>query len=131
MDLALNNALILENRKVVERSIGISGGKISKISRHHIRAAREIDCFGKLVLPGLIDVHVHFREPGMTWKEDWGSGSRAAIAGGITTVFDMPNTKPQTTTFRTLKQKIKLAKKKSYCNFGIHFGALQASFAQL
>ena len=131
MDLALNNALILENRKVVERSIGISGGKISKISRHHIRAAKEIDCFGKLVLPGLIDVHVHFREPGMTWKEDWGSGSRAAIAGGITTVFDMPNTKPQTTTFRALKQKIKLAKKKSYCNFGIHFGATGGNVGEI
>jgi dihydroorotase len=123
MDLALNNALILENRKVVERSIGISGGKIREVSLHHIKAKKEIDCFGKLLLPGLIDVHVHFREPGFTYKEDWASGSRAALAGGITTVFDMPNTRPQTTTVKALAQKIKLARKKSYCNFGMHFGA--------
>ena len=131
MDIALNNALILENRKVVERSIGISNGKIRKISTHRIKAAREIDCFGKLLLSGLIDVHVHFREPGFIHKEGWNSGSRAAVAGGITSVFDMPNTRPQTTTLKALSQKIKLAKKKSYCNFGIHFGATGENIAEI
>src|SRR3989344_7922311 len=131
MDLALNNALILQNRKVVERSIGISGGKISRVSRHPIKAARSIDCFGKFLLPGLIDVHVHFRDPGLTNKEDWASGSRAAVAGGVTTVFDMPNTKPQTTTAKTLEQKIRLAKKKSYCNCGIHFGATADNIGEI
>ena len=123
MDLSLNDALIVEGSKIVQRSIGIRKGRIEKIGLHRIRASKEIDCFGKIVMPGLIDMHVHFREPGLTHKEDWGSGSRAALAGGITTVFDMPNTNPQTTTMGRLREKIGIASRKSFCNFGIHFGA--------
>jgi len=78
-----------------------------------------VDCSreGLYLLPGLIDAHVHFREPGLTQKGDFASESRAALAGGITTIFDMPNTKPPTTTVEAFKEKLALAKKKCLCDF--------------
>lgn len=74
------------------------------------------------VLPGLIDAHVHFREPGLTQKGDFESESRAALAGGVTTVFDMPNTVPPTSTYEAFKEKVKLAEEKCMCNFKLFVG---------
>ena len=82
-----------------------------------------IDVSGCFVLPGVIDDHVHFREPGLTEKADMESESRAAAAGGVTTFFDMPNTVPQTTTLETLEEKFRLADKKSHVNYSFFFGA--------
>ncbi|MBA4336319.1 dihydroorotase [bacterium] len=84
--------------------------------------AEEIDCTGKYIMPGVIDAHVHFRSPGHEEKEDWESGSRAALMGGVTTVFDMPNTSPQTITLEALEEKRALAGAKSHVNFGLFFG---------
>ena len=81
-----------------------------------------IDCSGLLLLPGIIDVHVHFRQPGMEYKADMESESRAALAGGVTTVLEMPNTNPATTTIEHLREKLSLAKEKMYCNYGFYFG---------
>ena len=82
-----------------------------------------IDASGCFILPGLIDDHVHFREPGLTAKADIDSESRAAAAGGVTTYFDMPNTMPQTTTLETLEEKFALAAEKSHVNYSFFFGA--------
>jgi dihydroorotase len=82
--------------------------------------AREVlDATGRHVLPGVIDGHVHFREPGLEHKEDWRSGSRAAVMGGVTTVLDMPNTLPTTSTADRVLQKRRLAEQNAYCDFGL------------
>ena len=81
-----------------------------------------VDVEKKLIMPGVIDVHTHMREPGVTYKEDFETGSRACAKGGITTFYDMPNTVPATTTLENLLNKKELAGKKSIINFGIHFG---------
>lgn len=120
--------MLLKNCKIGEelKDILIEEGKIKEIG--HI-SGEGIDLGGKIVLPGLIDPHVHFREPGMTHKEDWKTGSLAAARGGYTTVFDMPNTNPSTTTMDALNEKIELAKK-SIVNAKFHFGATKENFSE-
>lgn len=81
-----------------------------------------IDCKGKIILPGLIDVHVHLREPGQKYKEDWTTGTKAAVAGGVTTVCDMPNNQPPILTVEDLEAKRKLVAKRAYCNYGLYIG---------
>src|SRR3989338_3813198 len=98
MSLLIKNSRILQKGKLFQKNILIKNGKISKISNKELKADKIIDATSNLVVPGLIDVHVHFREPGLTHKEDFLSGSMAAAKGGITTVLDMPNTIPPTTT---------------------------------
>ena len=87
-----------------------------------MQAKEVIDAKGKIVIPGIIDPHVHIREPGLTHKEDFQSGSRAAAKGGITTFLDMPNTMPPTTNAERLEEKRRLARK-SVVNYGFHFGS--------
>ena len=119
-DLVLKNSkLIDENNEVY---IGINDGKIAKISKSLIKGEKEIDLNGNLVLPGLIDPHVHFRDPGLTYKEDFKTGSMAAANGGFTFVMDMPNTVPKTNTYKAFKDKLKIANDKSVINFGLHAG---------
>ena len=120
------NDLVLENCKLIgkkgEYTIGIDNGKISKISKLPQDSDNTIDIKGQIVLPGLIDPHVHFRDPGLTYKEDMKSGSMAAANGGFTTVIDMPNTKPKTNTLKAYKDKEKIIKNKSIINTLIHAG---------
>ncbi|MCQ2737542.1 MAG: dihydroorotase family protein [archaeon] len=119
-DLVLKNSkLIDENNEVY---IGINDGKIAKISKSLFKGEKEIDLNGNLVLPGLIDPHVHFRDPGLTYKEDFKTGSMAAANGGFTFVMDMPNTVPKTNTYKAFKDKLKIANDKSVINFGLHAG---------
>lgn len=101
--------------------IGVTDGKISDIKKI-LKGDEHLDFGNKLVLPAGIDVHVHFRDPGLTHKEDFTSGSLAAAFGGISCVFDMPNTIPPTTTTQSLSNKIVSAGKKSYVDFGIYTG---------
>ncbi len=82
-----------------------------------------VDGKGRWLWPGVIDGHVHFREPGSGYKEDWGTGSAAAVAGGVTSVLEMPNTSPPTTTLERLEEKRSLAAEQSLCNYGLFFGA--------
>lgn len=103
------------------REVIRGGGKSASLQEESDTAIIDAtDCY---VLPGIIDDHVHFREPGMTGKADIDTESRAAAAGGVTTYFDMPNTVPQTTTLETLEEKFQLAAKKSHVNYSFFFGA--------
>ncbi|MBI2658372.1 amidohydrolase family protein [Candidatus Woesearchaeota archaeon] len=122
MSILIKNCRILVKDKLYVKNILIKNGKIAKITNKELKADKIIDAKNNLVLPGLIDVHVHFREPGLTHKEDFLTGSMAAAKGGITTILDMPNTIPPTTTIVALEEKRKLAAK-SIVNYGFNFGA--------
>ncbi len=102
--------------------IGIKNNKISKIGTINDESSNKVlDAKNLTVLPGCIDTQVHFREPGSTDAEDLNSGSRAAIAGGITSVFEMPNTNPPTSSKKEFSNKLKLAKNRMYCNYASYF----------
>ena len=94
MSIILRNATIINHNSTTEGNILIEGSKIKAITHEDLKANKEIDCKGLLVVPGLIDMHVHFRDPGLEYKEDINSGSWAAVAGGVTTCLPMANTKP-------------------------------------
>ena len=119
-DLVLKNLRLLDYSDCM--SLAIEDGKIAKISKSSIEGDKEIDLEGQIVLPGLIDPHVHFRDPGLTYKEDFKTGSMAAAHGGFTFVMDMPNTVPKTNTYEAFKEKQKIAESKSIVNFGLHAG---------
>jgi dihydroorotase len=121
--LAIRNALIFTPQGRVEGDCLVEDGRIVEVGQVDRAADSEIDAEGRWLWPGAIDGHVHFREPGPTYKEDWHTGSSAAVAGGVTTVFEMPNTSPTTTTVERLGDKRALASEKSVCNFGLFFGA--------
>lgn len=97
--------------------------RLNEILRVQYPDAALEDLKGRLIMAGCIDPHVHFREPGMTAKADMASESRAALLGGVTSFIDMPNTNPATTSAERLKEKLALAKGRSYCNYGFHIGA--------
>ena len=104
--------------------IGIKGQAIVQInSKITETASKEIDCTNQLVLPGVIDSQVHFREPGLEHKEDLESGTRGAVAGGVTSIFEMPNTKPLTITADTIQDKINRAEGRAWCDFAFFAGA--------
>ncbi|MDF2983268.1 MAG: dihydroorotase, partial [Devosia sp.] len=90
-----------------------------------------VDCTGLHVLPGVIDTQVHFREPGLTHKEDLESGSLSAVMGGVTGVFEMPNTNPLTTTRETFEEKIRLGTRRMHCDFAFYIGGTHDNVAQL
>lgn len=106
----------------MECSIGIDEGKIVSITKTPPKSSEVIDIKGNPILSGLIDSHVHFRDPGLTYKEDFQTGSEAAAAGGFTTVMDMPNTKPPTNTKKAFLEKLDIASKKSIVDFALHAG---------
>lgn len=116
MNITLKNC-ILDSE---ETDVHITDGVISKIGKG--TEGETIDCSGLVLLPGLIDGHVHFREPGAEHKEDWLTGSRSAVKGGVTTVLDMPNNNPPIIDEASLNLKRELAKK-SVVNYGFHVGA--------
>ena len=120
MDLVLKNCRLVD--EVGEHFIKVDDGKITGISKTPREAAETIDIGGNYVLPGFIDPHIHFRDPGLTQKEDFKTGSMAAANGGFATVIDMPNTLPKTNTYRALEEKIKIAKSKSVVNFELQVG---------
>lgn len=112
--------------------VGVTGGRIAAIgARGTIDAGETIDCTGLDVLPGVIDTQVHFREPGLEHKEDLASGSRAAVLGGITGVFEMPNTKPNTDTADALHDKLARARGRMWCDHAFYIGATAANAEQL
>jgi len=120
LDLCLSNCKLIPGN--FKCSIGIENGKIISIKKLPSPADQNIDLGGKLVLPGLIDAHVHLRDPGLTYKENFRTGTAAAAAGGFTTVLDMPNTNHPTNTPQTFQEKLKIAGKKSLVDFGLHAG---------
>lgn len=105
-----------------ELEIGIRDGRIKRVGKDIENAEEKIDLEGKLILPGIIDGHVHFRDPGEPEKEDFASGSRAAAAGGVTTVVDMPNNTPPIKSEELFERKKELARRKSLVNFALYAG---------
>lgn len=123
-DLILKNGTVVTGDRSESTDIGIRHGRIACIGPIDSDAGAEtIDIRNLHVLPGVIDTQVHFRDPGLTHKEDLESGSRAAVMGGVTTFFDEPNVIPTTTTRDALSQKLELAKEKSWANYAFWIGA--------
>lgn len=120
MDLVIKNCKMVD--KIGEYSIKVENGKITEISKTPLKADETIDINGNYIMPGFIDPHIHFRDPGLTQKEDFKTGSLSAANGGFTTVIDMPNTLPKTNTYDALKEKIEIAEKKSVVNFELQAG---------
>ena len=122
----MNGRAFIDNQ-LKEVEIGCDE-KIRAIGTHLM--GEKIDCSGKLILPALIDVHVHFRDFKQTDKEDWQSGSRAAVKGGVATVMDMPNTEPPTVTLEMIRKKRALAEK-SLVNFGLYGGIVKENVEKI
>jgi len=132
LDLIIKNGSCFIDGKLQKKDIGIVGGKISIIKESIDEESKDIhDCKNLLVLPGCIDTQVHFREPGSTNAEDLNSGSKAAIMGGITGVFEMPNTNPPTSNKKEFQNKLNLAKNRMYCNYAFYFGATASNLSEL
>ena len=122
----IKNATVINEGRTFTGSVLIEEDKIVAVYEGTIPVsandAAVVDATGKYLLPGAIDDQVHFREPGLTHKGDIASESRAAVAGGVTTFMDMPNTKPQTTTFADLEWKLQRGAETSVANYSFFFG---------
>lgn len=132
LDLIIKNGLCFIDGKLQKKDIGIIKGKISLIDdliKETSKGFLEADKL--IVLPGCIDTQVHFREPGSTDTEDLNSGSKAAIVGGITSVFEMPNTNPPTANAEEFRKKLDLAKNRMFCNYAFYFGATPSNQSEL
>ena len=127
MNYYIKNATLVNEGQTFKASVFVSDGKIAKVVREgdsfDFGSATIIDGTDKYLIPGIIDEHVHFREPGLTHKADIYTESRAAVAGGVTSFMDMPTTNPQTTTQELLRQKFDLAAEKSLANYSFYLGA--------
>ena len=145
----IHNATIINEGDSFRGSLLIKGDRIKRIYRAKVRgdttqnegedvpeqlkksSARLINAEGLYLIPGIIDSHVHFREPGLTAKGDIFSESRAAVAGGVTSYMEMPNTDPQTVTIERLEQKMEMASLRSAANFSFYLGATNSNIVQL
>ncbi|MCB9762163.1 MAG: dihydroorotase [Alphaproteobacteria bacterium] len=131
-DLLVRGGRCVTPGGVVDADVGIRGGRIAAIGAlGAASAAEEIDASGLHVLPGLIDTQVHFREPGLEYKEDLGTGTAGAALGGITAVFEMPNTKPSTLTHDDLADKVARGRAKGWTDFAFFIGASAENVDQL
>lgn len=135
--LLINKATIINEGESFTGSVMIEGERISKVFRKEVpervlnASKRVIDARGLYLIPGVIDDQVHFREPGLTHKGDIYSESRAAVAGGVTSYMEMPNTNPQTVTNDALMRKLEMAYEKSAANFSFYLGATNDNIAEL
>ncbi len=130
--ILLKNARIINEQEILERDVLINGSYIEQLGPAISDAnARVIDIEGSYLLPGIIDDQVHFREPGLTHKGNIATESRAALAGGITSYMEQPNTKPQTTTIEALEDKFQRAKDTSYANYSFLFGGTNTNLEEL
>lgn len=134
VDLVVRNGTVVTSTATFAADLAIANGVFVEIAapgQLQAAADEEYDATGKHVLPGVIDGHVHFREPGLEYKEDFGTGTRAAVMGGVTTVIDMPNTLPTTSTPEYVEQKKRLAEEKAYCDVGLLGLVVQENVDQL
>ena len=131
LDLIIKNGQCYISGKLVDKDIAIKDRKILKIGEISEETKEVYDAKNQIVLPGCIDTQTHFREPGSTDTEDLNSGSRAAVAGGITSVFEMPNTNPPTSNLKEFQRKLDIAKNRMYCNYAFYFGATADNVSQL
>src|SRR3989337_776822 len=131
-DLVVKGATVVNHDGTGERDIGIRGGGVAAIGNlAQVRAAEAIDAKGLTVLPGVIDTQVHFREPGLEHKEDLASGSRSAVLGGVTAVFEMPNTRLPTTSAEALAEKMRAATGRMHCDYAFYVGATRDNVDEL
>jgi dihydroorotase len=130
VDLRLKGGRVHLPGGPAELDVGVSGGRIVAIGDVG-DAGETIDCTGLDVLPGVIDSQVHFREPGLEAKEDLESGSRAAVLGGVTAVFEMPNTKPNTDSAEAVADKLARARDRMWCDHAFYVGATSANAPEL
>ncbi len=131
-DLILKGGTVVNHDGEGVRDIGIRDGRIAAIGQLGIaKAERTLDARHLHILPGVVDSQVHFREPGLEHKEDLETGSRAAVMGGVTAVFEMPNTKPLTTTAETLADKVARAKNRMFCDFAFYVGGTRENIADI
>lgn len=131
-DLVLAGGTVVNHDGIGARDVGVIGGRIAEIGDLTGASSGErIDCHGLHLLPGVIDSQVHFREPGLTHKEDLETGSRAAVLGGVTTVFEMPNTNPLTTSAEALADKVKRATHRMHCDFAFWVGGTHENAADI
>jgi len=131
-DLIVRGGRIVTGAGVTECDVGIRSGQISEIGAlSQDESTETIDAKGLHVLPGLLDTQVHFREPGMEHKEDIESGTRAAIYGGVTGIFEMPNTNPTTTTKEALEDKLNRASGRAWCDYSFFVGASTENIDEL
>lgn len=132
--ILIKNAQIVNEGTIIDGDVLIDGEFIADIDTSISSKSADtkiIDAEGKLLLPGIIDDQVHFREPGLTHKATIATESKAAIAGGITSFIEMPNTKPQATTQKLLEQKFSIASKTSYANYSFMFGGTNDNLEEL
>jgi len=117
--------------EIVEIHVGVKDGKITELTDKNLPAQQIIDAKGLHLLPGVIDSQVHFREPGMVHKEDLSTGTRGAALGGVTSIFEMPNTQPPTTTAEAFADKMKRASEKAWVNYAFYVGGTADNVDQL
>ena len=129
--LIIKNGSCYIDGKLTKTDIGLSGNKIQKIGKIELNSSKVYDATDKVVLPGIIDTQVHFREPGSTDAEDLESGSRAAVLGGVTSLFEMPNTNPPTSNLVEFDKKLQAAKNRMHSNYAFYFGATPDNTDQL
>src|ERR1700704_4421394 len=131
-DVILKSGTVVNQDGEGGRDIAIANGRIAEIGGLGNAAAAEvIDCRGLHILPGVMDTQVHFREPGLTHKEDLETGSRSAVMGGVTAVFEMPNTNPLTVTEETFTAKIKAGHHRMHCDFAFFIGGTRENVLDL
>ena len=131
-NIGLLNGNVCSHTGIKKSSLGIKNNKILKIGKiNSNECTKIIDCKDKYILPGIIDTQVHFREPGLSHKEDINSGTKSAILGGVTTIFEMPNTSPATINKRELEKKLKIAKNSSWTNYSFFIGACKENLLNL
>ncbi len=131
-DLVLKGGTVVNHDGTAERDVGLRDGRIVALGTVNASAAREVvDCKGLHILPGVIDSQVHFREPGLEQKEDLETGSRAAVLGGVTAVFEMPNTNPLTTDAPALADKVRRARHRMFCDFAFYVGGTRENIGDI
>ncbi|UGY08132.1 dihydroorotase [Phyllobacterium pellucidum] len=131
-DTIYRSGFVVNQDGVGLRDIGVSNGRIAAIGNlGHASAGELVDATGLHILPGVVDSQVHFREPGLEHKEDLESGSRSAVLGGVTAVFEMPNTKPLTTSAETLEDKIRRGRHRMHCDFAFWVGGTRDNADQV
>lgn len=121
------------DKKLVREQVhvGVKAGRIAEINSSPLSGSQTIKAQGLTLLPGVIDSQVHFRDPGLTHKDDFFTATQGAALGGITSVFDMPNTKPSTTTKELFEEKMKIVGPKAWVNYGLFVGATPSNFAEM
>ena len=129
--LIIKNGTCYIDGQLTKADIALSGNKIQKIGKIELNSSKVFDATNKVVLPGIIDTQTHFREPGSTDVEDLESGSRAAVLGGVTSLFEMPNTNPPTSNLIEFDKKLQLAKDRMHSNYAFYFGATPDNIDQL